>query len=140
MWPLILNPHNDPRKNPRPACPRWQFDDCDFLGLQIHFGVKFCWVCGVKFVEGDIVWVYGEPSSFILIFCVVLGQVSLGPGCFLVAALTYLICTCFFFRSRHSRQPSLVKRYRTITRKHLSIMSRTRPIHALLLVVLCCFI
>ena len=70
VWPLILNSHNDPRKHPRPACPRWQFDDCAFLGLQIHFGGKFCWVCGVKFVEGDIVWVYGEPSSFIFIFCV----------------------------------------------------------------------
>lgn len=63
-WPLILNPSKNPNSRPRPACIRWQYGDCAFLGLQIQFSRKFCWVCGVEFNEGDITWVYGEPWFF----------------------------------------------------------------------------
>lgn len=63
-WPMILVDNQDPKKLPRPGCIRWKHGDCAFLGLTLQWGGKFCWVCGTKLSQGDIVWVYGESERF----------------------------------------------------------------------------
>eukprot|EP00752_Nemacystus_decipiens_P013493 g11952.t1 len=69
LWPLILKPHADPTKHPRPACVRWVFNDCAWIGLQIQFRGKFCYVCGVEFAVGDVVWVFVREGFGVENFC-----------------------------------------------------------------------